>query len=367
MMKKLLAVIMTLGLFLGATAPVMADTTNQVQVKRLWGQDRYETATKIADELASQLNISFSSGQQFQAVVLASGNNWPDAIAGAPLARQYNAPILLLNTTPADSQTTWNYLNAHVSKNAKVFILGGTGVVPTTFTDYLVTLGYVRANVEQLGGADRNETSLLIAKKLNNKMGMAYLVSDSNFYDALSIASSAANYQSPILLTSISNGLTTAQRAFCDTFKIYNGNSPLVTVGELGSSIAQIYPNAALNIVSGNNRYDTNNKLERWHARDTSIFLATGLDYPDALAGAVLAGTLYWGGFIVLTDSHVLQPETNTELNDLAYFEHNPERWPNASDRFYPTLYVLGGAGAVSDEVVNQAQQILNSNGSMKQ
>ena len=361
-MKKLIAILTIFGLFLSVMpVPAMADTS-KVQITRLWGQDRYETASKIADELAVQLGIDFSKGQQFQAVVLASGNNWPDAVTGAPLARQYNAPILLLDDSPNSpySGKTWAYIQAHVTKSAQVFILGGTGVMPTTFTDYLVGLGLVKNNIQQIGGIDRNETSLLIAKKLKNPSNVVNFVSDSNFYDALSTAASDAHYFTPILLISAS-GLSVNQKLFCDNFKTTSNWSPFVTIGELGNNIASLYPNANKNIVMGVNRYDTNSKLEYWDSRDTAIFLSTGLDYPDALAGAVLAGQLE--GFIVLTDPKVLQSETVAELNDLAYFEHNPQQWPDPSRRFYPTLYVLGGPGAVSDSVVNQTQAILTSDG----
>lgn len=49
---------------------------------RCYGQERYQTATAIADQLAEQFKIDYSKGQQFQAVVLASGNNWLDAVSG---------------------------------------------------------------------------------------------------------------------------------------------------------------------------------------------------------------------------------------------------------------------------------------------
>ena len=367
-MKILLILPIILGLLLNIVLvnPVMADTSNQVQVKRLWGQDRYETAIKIADELATQLKIDFSKGQKFQAVVLASGNNWPDAIAGAPLAKQYNAPILLLDTIPGSecSQKTWDYIQAHVAKSTQIFILGGTGVVPTSFTNYLTTLGFSKNNIEQIGGVDRNETSLLIAKKLENKNNLVYVVSDENFYDALNAASDAANHAAPILLVS-PKGIAMSQQTYIKTFPLHQYSVPVITVGELASEMSSFYSDAGVrpNIYSGENRYETNLKFEGRHARDTNLLLSTGLDYPDALAGAVLAGSFYGGGFIVLTDPNTLQPETLIELNDLAYYEHNPIQWPDPSRRFYPTLYVLGGSGAVSDSVLNQVQQVLNSDG----
>ena len=364
-MKKILIIVSALLLGFSSitmTRPVSANPLGHTQVNRLAGLTRYETATKIADELAVQLGINFSAGEQFQTVVLASGNNWPDAISGAPLAKQNNAPLLLLDSSPESSQTTWDYLGAHVSKNANVLILGGTAVVPSSFSDYLVGLGFQKNNIKQLGGLDRNETSLLIAKQLVNTTGTVSLVSDSNFYDALTATSDAVSAPYPILLVSDAQGLTSEQRAFCDTTKASVTNGHLFIVGELGAS--NIYSGAS--IIKGTNRYDTNSAMEEWHNRDANILLATGVNYPDALAGSVLAGQLNGGGFVVLTDSQTLQSETIAELNDLAFNEQNPQLWSDPSQQFYPTLYVLGGEGVISDDLLTQVTQILNSEGQSK-
>lgn len=360
-MKKLMVVFLAVALLLGIIPlQVSAVTNGQTTVTRLWGQNRYTTATAIADKLASQLGIDFTQGQQFQNVVIASGNNWPDAIAGAPLASQNNAPILLVDSPDPDSQysnITWDYISQHVNKSGKAFILGGTGVMPPNFKEKLVSLGFAESNIQQLGGKDRNETSLIISKHLNNALNMAYLVSDANFYDALTVASDASsNPQNPVILIS-NSGVSSEIKNYLDGLKT------IITVGDIGASIEGIYARGTEVIKMGKNRYETNSKISGRHVRDESVLLARGDDYPDALAGAVLAGLVHGDGYIILTDTNTLQPETITELNDFAYYEHNPQRWPNASDRIYPNLIVLGGSGAVSEQVVTQVQQILDSDG----
>ncbi|HVJ50707.1 cell wall-binding repeat-containing protein [Desulfitobacterium sp.] len=241
-MKKLIGILTVLVLMLNIPTLTQANTSvtsssTSVQVKRLYGQDRYQTATKIADEVALENGIDFSKGQKFKAVVLASGNDYPDAIAGAPLAQLYGGSILLVDRTPEESTTTWDYIRTHVNSEGQVFILGGKGVIPESFTNYLQSMGFNVGNIHQIGGKDRNETSLLIAKELLNPAQTAFLVSDSNFYDALTIASSAVSLNIPILLVSPS-GLSPEQKSFSDFL------TGVMSVGEIQKTIAVSYPKA---------------------------------------------------------------------------------------------------------------------------
>jgi len=340
-----------------------AYTPTSTQVTRIWGQNRYETAIKIADSLAVQLNIDFAAGEQFRNVVLASGNNFPDALAGAPLAHYAGAPILLLDTTPEASQITWDYINSKVNKNGNVYILGGKGVIPSSFTKHLVDMGFDATHIYQIGGQDRNETSLMIAKLLPYHNNFV-LVSDSNFYDALTVASVAAADPDPILLVPDS-GLTADQQNYLDQLQPY-----VLVMGELektnGKTLINRYPKALA--FAGANRYDTNALWCVSMKNRPVVYLATGKDYPDALAGAVLAGTPtkpYGAGVIILTTPDILQPETVSLLNKTAYYAKLSSVSGSTvlSAVNYPQLVVFGGSAAVSDAVVNQAQQILNGPG----
>src|SRR5205823_6141987 len=51
------------------------------------GDDRYSTAAKLASTF----------GYMHQTVGLATGNTWPDALAGGAIAAAHNAPLLLSN------------------------------------------------------------------------------------------------------------------------------------------------------------------------------------------------------------------------------------------------------------------------------
>jgi putative cell wall-binding protein len=371
-----------------ALAITTISASGSTQVTRLYGQDRYVTATKIADALAVQFNLNFASGDKFDNVVLASGNNYPDALSGAPLARSLKAPILLLDKTPEDSQITWNYLESHVRKSGKIILLGGTGVIPGSFKNQLLKMGFYKENIYQYGGKDRHETSLIIAKALNSKPHMVTLVSSGNFYDAMTVATLSAANKAPILLIS-PTGLTAEQKQYLD--KAVSDDCAVDVFGEItntvaGQNIRDKYPEAHLFDLLGNQIFHTN-ELNRyannslWAHLTVSvypspiIYLATGEDYPDALTGAVYASGRYEGyypGFILLTKPNELPAETIHVLNHIAYYAKLAST--SADDRSitldpikYPQVVIFGGPGAVSYTVGSQVQSILNSSGFPKE
>lgn len=342
-----------------------------VEVTRLWGQDRYETATKIADQVASQYSIDYSKGQKLDNIVLASGNNWPDALSGAPLAYKLKAPILLLDNTTDSSTRTWDYINAHVNKNGHIYILGGKGVIPQEFTDYLISMGFPSSNIQQIGGQDRDETSLMIAKMIgiDPSKNELIMVSDSNYYDALSSTGADASANIPTLLVN-PNGFGQGQKEFVDSVKY------IVAEGELSKTIESFYPRIADHIrIGGNDEYDSNaNIAERTNAKNY-IFLATGEDYPDALSGAALIAAMGESP-VILTKPNELPLRTQVGLNFITYANHgsysystgNPDGLMHLTNNAsYPKLIVLGGSGAVSDSVVEKVKAIMETNGNGKE
>ncbi|MFP3441662.1 cell wall-binding repeat-containing protein, partial [Pantoea sp. SIMBA_133] len=65
--------------------PVLAKIQFKNKVERISGKDRYKTA----------IEVSKAGWEKSDTVVLARGDEYPDALAGAPLAYKYDAPILL--------------------------------------------------------------------------------------------------------------------------------------------------------------------------------------------------------------------------------------------------------------------------------
>lgn len=136
---------------------------------RLSGDGRIQTAVNIAQE-------GWPNGSR--AVVLARGDSFPDALAGATLAAANEAPILLTDSLNLSSETQTEISALHPSK---VFILGGPGAISPNIETSL------KANYEviRLGGNDRYETATNIASylKANNllKTNKAVIAYGENF------------------------------------------------------------------------------------------------------------------------------------------------------------------------------------------
>ncbi|MBQ8857938.1 MAG: discoidin domain-containing protein, partial [Lachnospiraceae bacterium] len=97
------------------------------EVIRLSGTTRYETGYKVADALKEELGV-----EKFEAVVVATGKNFADALAGSYLAVEKNAPIILTNGKADNIAQLHEYIAANVTAGGKVYILGGEAAVPAS-------------------------------------------------------------------------------------------------------------------------------------------------------------------------------------------------------------------------------------------
>jgi len=157
---------------------------------RLGGSDRYATAVETSKH-------GWGSGSS--TIVLVCGSDFPDALSAAPLAKSYNAPILLteVGELPGVVSTEISRL-----KPTKAYIVGGTGVISTNIETQLKAKGI--SDIQRLGGVNRYETATLVANAVVKKVGTCngiILASGTGFADALSIAPIAAKLGMPILLT----------------------------------------------------------------------------------------------------------------------------------------------------------------------
>lgn len=359
-MKKLIGTLI-IALTLVMPSAVLADTTaansdiSKIPYERISGDDSYDTAIAIADRLGS--SYEWNNGGQFEGIVLASGTRWEDAIVGAPLAEYKKAPILLVDITPdlPTSQKTLDYIAKHLTTDKKIYILGGSVIIPDTFIDKLVSMGYSAGSIQRIGGYDAPETSLLVAQMYPNDMFEVTFSGLDNFGDALSNASNSAYSGAPSLLVG-SNGLTKAQSDFAAKF------TKRIAIGNISDSLKSYYSGDENFIFhKGSSIYDTNGIMTQWHTRNPIIYVVQGEKFMDGLAGAVLAAR--HRGFIILTDPHTVLPETAVALNDIAYQEHNPAWRTTLASQMWGKLVVFGGSGAVSDSVVTNIRQILASDG----
>jgi putative cell wall-binding protein len=195
---------LTLGSFLVPapfTHPVLAEETADsavdteteapveplTNVQRFAGNTRYETAVEISNK----------NWVDAGSVVLARGDDFPDALAGAVLAKSsaVNGPLLLNDPGKLRSEVLAELKNLRTSK---VYVLGGKGAISETVVQELNSNGI---SVTRVDGANRYDTAAKIAKTAMSSSTKAYLVSGSNYADALSISSYAAASNIPLLLT----------------------------------------------------------------------------------------------------------------------------------------------------------------------
>ncbi|MFD3156892.1 cell wall-binding repeat-containing protein [Haloimpatiens sp. FM7330] len=144
-------------------------------INRLSGINRYET----------NISIVKNGWSESSNVVLANGQDYPDALCAAPLANAKNAPIIL---TAKDHINTSAINELSRLKTKNVYIIGGTGVVSSEIEEKLKSLGI---NCIRLAGKNRYETSVRIAEQIGTSNGIV-VASGENFPDALSIAPIAA-------------------------------------------------------------------------------------------------------------------------------------------------------------------------------
>ena len=203
----LLVMVMTLSILpvsaFTASAATTSDPAPSVSavIKRLGGTDRYETSTKIAQE-------GWTSADT---VVLASADSYADALAGAPLARAKDAPIMLVSG---------KFVNAKVMAQIKalgaktVYLLGGTAAISAEIEAELTKAGYT---VIRLWDSTRYGTAVAVAKelvKINGTPSEVFIASGGNYPDALSASSIAGIKGVPILYAPANGVLDDATIAF---------------------------------------------------------------------------------------------------------------------------------------------------------
>lgn len=295
-------------------AMIRANAIYPFPLNRIAGRNRYETAVKVSQE----------GWQSAESVVLARGDEYADALAGATLAYSLDAPILLTNPTKLVEVTATEIERLGVSK---VYILGGEGAVGASVVNALQAMGLV---TERISGSNRYKTAAKIADMVApTGTGEVILASGMNFPDALSAGAYAARRGIPILLTRGDRLSPEAAKAIEDL----NASTTILIggTGVLGSAIESAVPGAVR--IVGANRYSTSVEVAKYFGPSSSkVYVATGLQFADALSGAVLAAK---------TDSGILLVGTTVHSTISGYL----------NDSTVDKIVIFGGEGAVSNVI----------------
>lgn len=322
-MKKRIAIFLSVIMLLSVmSSGVVSAAGSNPSIYRLGGSNRYSTAIRIAE----------NGWTSADTVVLANATTFADALAGVPLATLLDAPILLTQKDRIDNDTLEAIKNLGVEN---VYILGGTGAISKTVENKLK--GY---QITRIAGSTRYETSIEIAKEMEKLLGYDvmrfFVVSANNYPDALSVSSVAGIMECPIIYapesgTIDSNTAAYIGSAYREKAMIIGG--PYVIGDSVRNSIVQAGADSYERIY-GSDRYETCAKVyERYGFMFdfSTVSVATGASFPDALAGGVFAAKK-WIPLILIDNKNTQAP-----IRDLIR-TYNPE-----------TVYAFGGQSVVSE------------------
>ncbi|WGX75931.1 family 10 glycosylhydrolase [Paraclostridium bifermentans] len=262
------------------------DSENK-EIKTLAGETRFETATAISKE-------GWKDGSD--KVILVNGYSMIDGIAATPLASLYDCPILLTNRNDVPKST----MDEIKRLNPSEVVLIGTDDVTGDNLINILKGSISNLSVNRIGGIDRYETALLIAKEIAKYKPIEniYVANGFKEADALSVASHAGEEVQPIILT--------------DTYKmedeVYNwikskGIKNAYFIGDdevVGDNIIEKVNGITSNDVKGNrlggiDRQETNAKvIEKFYNERNynALFVSKSDPLVDALTAGPLAAKL---------------------------------------------------------------------------
>ena len=244
-----------------------------INLIRISGKDRYDTSVKMSVEKFNNV----------ETVILASGENYPDALASVMIAKKYNSPILLTkkNETPSVVKNEILRLNA---KN--LVVIGGENTISDK-------------NLESLGlpfkrvfGSNRYETSLQILKNIskNSYVDKVIVASGKNYADALSLGTYATKNGLPILLVN-----NNEKKVVQDIISL--GTKEVTIVGgdnSISSGFEASIANKKIKVnrISGVDRFETSLEVAKRIGERDNFVLTDGNNYPDAISSGPLAEKL---------------------------------------------------------------------------
>ena len=248
-------------------------------VTRIAGIDRYSTAIAISQKgFPTHANTVF----------ITTGTNYPDALSAVPAAVAQQAPLLL--TTPDMLVPAVQSEIARLAPST-IVIVGGLASVSSGVETSLRSLA---PNVKRISGSDRYATSRAIATYAFGSVGAAtaYVATGANFPDALYAGSAAGSHGSPIIL--VNGSATTIDQPTSSLVTNLKASTVKIAGGvDTVSSGIQTSLNQQTSTIrlSGTDRFATSVVLNHDAYVSSNIaYLANGYNFPDALAGAVLAG-----------------------------------------------------------------------------
>jgi len=322
--KRLASGLMAGALALGGLAISGAGSAGAVPIEedsdqRIAGTDRYATSAEIAASIEDA-----DGGYDIATLVVASGENFPDALAAAGLATPANAGALLLVESDSIPSSVLAEMNRIDDTVTQVYVVGGDAVISDDVVADLEDI-FSDASVDRIAGDNRYETAIRVADEIGHN-GTVILASGTSFADAITVGGWAAENETPILLANADGLPTETEDELSDLIDGGDGVVDRViiiggtaAVGSVEEDLVDMgLAPAGVSRVAGANRYATNlnwnvenfstslftpkalSKDESLNLNGVTQMYASGANYPDALAAAPLAAIL--DAHVVLVD-----------------------------------------------------------------
>jgi len=307
--------------------------TTGPEMQRLSGGDRYATAAAVSA-------ASFVPG--VAVAYVATGANFPDALAAGAAAAERGGPVLLVTGSNVPASTAAELARL---RPGTIKVVGGPSVVSDGVLDTL--RGYATSGVAQrLAGANRYATAAAVSADTFAPNGaVAYVATGANFPDALAGVPAAGLAGAPILLTAPDGipGDTAAELSRLRPGRIVVLGGPGVVSDGVAAGLAGYAVSGNVQRLAGADRYSTSVAVSTGSfATSDTVFIATGTNFPDALGGGPVAGIV--PGPLLLIPGGTLPASVAGELLRL-----DPGR-----------VVVLGGPSVVSEAVVNEIRWLLS-------
>lgn len=193
---------------------------------RLAGTDRYGTAIAITKELYQD--------HQADVILLASGEDFPDALTATNLAVAKQAPLLLSPTSDLTSEIEAEIIRL-AKPSAKVMVIGGKLAINDTVDQRLTALGYT---VERLSGVNRVDTAIKIANQVVLTRPSGIVISPSDDYATTMVAAVYAARTNKVHLITPTVPRSPLPQDVKE-WTNYHSNLPIEVIGnEIGTDVA---------------------------------------------------------------------------------------------------------------------------------
>ncbi|MDT0156762.1 cell wall-binding repeat-containing protein [Microbacterium sp. ARD32] len=297
-----------------------ATTSPPAGITRLSGADRYGTAVAVSKRYSPGVPAAF----------VATGQSFPDALSAAAAAAHLGGPLLLTSTGSLPAAIREELVRL---KPKKIYVTGATGAVSRAVESALRHI----APVQRLGGATRYDTGDRIVREVFDRAEHVFIATGRAFPDALAATGAAGSVHGPVILVDgTQRAVPTTTLALLRGLDVRSvtlvGGTGAVSAGIDHQLRAQGY---RVDRLAGIDRYETSARINTAYfpaGAASTAFLATGQNFPDALAGAALAGRS--SAPVYVTRAACVPEEPHRGLVALGA----------------PSTIVLGGTTVVSDD-----------------